>query len=530
MWVGTWGSGLHIIRDGWEKVYQYTPSLTDEHSISSGNIFCILHDSYLRTWVGTLNGLNLVSGSFDSSFTFQKFFHQSNDTNSLWSNTVLCLFEDSRRNLWIGTSFGLNKFVPKTGNFVRIVNEKIANKEIKAILEDPNGNLWISADNNLIRYNPRDNKAILYDKGDGIHTRGFSVGAAIKTADNSFLFGGKNGFVKFNPENLQINEFIPPVFITDIKIFNKPVVPEKKGTIEVNAMFAREIVLKPKQNVFSIEFVALNYTHPEKNQYAYMLEGLEKNWNYVGNLRFATYTNLSPGEYTFLVKASNNDNVWNEMPVSLKIIVKPPFFRTWWFKLIIALLAAYLVYTIYMVRVQKIRRKFEMQEKLLQSKRIESEKEIIKLQKDKLDNELEYANKELASITMNILQKNEKMISIRDQLHELLPGAEKDLQRKIKLITKDIEADLENENKWERFESKFDIIHDNFLKRFTEQYPKVTHKDLKMCAFIRMNISNKEIANLLNITLRSVESSRYRIRKKMGLDSEVNLNDFIIRF
>lgn len=530
MWVGTWGAGLHVIQDGWDKVYQYSPSDSDKLSISSGNIFCTMQDSYNRTWIGTLNGLNLVSGSFDSSFTFQKFYHQTNDTTSLWSNTVLCLFEDSRRNLWVGTSFGLNKYEVKTGKFVRIVNECIANKEIKAILEDANGTLWISADNNLIRYNPRDNKALCYDKGDGVHTRGFSVGAALKTSDNSFLYGGKNGYIQFNPESQQENDFVPPVHIIDFKVFNKSVVPEKNGTLEENVMFTHEITLTSKQNVFSIEFVALNYTHPEKNQYAYMLEGLEKDWNYVGNLRFASYSNLNPGEYTFLVKASNNDNQWNDTPVKLKIIVRPPFFKSWWFKSILLLVLVYLIYSIYMSRVKQIRRKFDFQEKQFQSNKIESEKEIIKLQKDRLDTELEYTNKELASITMNILQKNEKMITIRDQLLELIPGADKDVQRKLKLITKEIEDDLESENKWDRFESKFDIIHDNFLKRFTEKYPKITHKDLKMCAFIRMNISNKEIANLLNITLRSVESSRYRIRKKMELDSEVNLNDFIIRF
>lgn len=531
MWVGTWGSGLHIVQDNWRKVYNYIPNEADPLSISSGNIFCALEDSYQRMWVGTLFGLNLVSGDFDTRFNFKKFYHQSNDTNTISSNTVLTIFEDGQRNLWFGTSFGLNKFNPKNDSFIRINSSLLCDKQIKAIIEDTNGKLWISADNQIFSYNPRENKTVAYDRSDGINTTNFSVGASLKTSNNYCLFGATNGFVKFHPDSVKNNSYIPPLFLVDLKIFNKSVsLNDEEGTLKQPIMFTQEIELSYKQSIFTIEYVALNYSHPEKNQYAYKLEGLEKEWNVVGNQRFASYSNLDPGDYTFMVKASNNDNVWNETPVKLHIIVKPPLWKTFWFKLLLTALLLWLVYSFYVARLKRMRQQLENQEKEFESKRFETEKELIKLQKEKLDTELDYTNKELASSTMNIMQKNEKLISLRDQLFELMPSTDNSVQRKLRQITKEIDDDLENEMKWDRFESNFDLIHDNFIKRFTEKFPRVTHKDLKMCAFIRMNLSNKEIANLLNITLRSVESSRYRIRKKMDLDSEINLNDFIMRY
>lgn len=530
IYLGTWGTGLRVITDNWKRFNQYAPIEKDSTSLSSVNIFTVLKDSYNRLWVGTLNGLNLAITQQDSSFKFKKYQHQPNDTSSISSNTILTIYEDTNRNLWIGTDFGLNKYDAKNDKFTRIQNPVFSSKSIKSIREDGSGNLWMGTETDLLMYNPRTNKVVAFDKSDGVKTKGLNVGASIKLSDNSLLFGGKNGFIRFHPDSVKRNNFIPLVQLVDFKIFNKSVLNNSDDVFHENILLTKEIELSYKQSIFSIEFVALNFSHPEKNQYAYMLDGLESEWNYVGNQRTATYTNLTPGDYTFLVKASNNDGVWNETPVKLHIKVNPPFWGTLWFRLMLGSLLIWIIYLLYVARVKKVKRQMEIQERLFKSKQIEAETEIIKLQKDKLDSELEYTNKELASITMNIMQKNERMISLRDQLLEVIPNTDSATQRKLKSITREIEDDLENEKKWDRFESNFDMIHDNFIKRFTELYPKITHNDLKMCAFIRMNLSNKEIANLLNITLRSVESSRYRIRKKMELDSEINLNDFIMRF
>lgn len=530
MYLGTWGTGLRVITDNWKRFNQYTPIEGDTSSISSVNIFTVKKDSYNRLWVGTLNGLNLAITQKDSTFKFKKYLHHPNDSTSISSNTILAVYEDTNRTLWIGTDFGLNKFDSKNDRFLRIQNPLIASRSIKSIREDGNGNLWMGTETDLLMYNPRTNRVESFDKSDGVKTKGLSVGASIKLSDNSLLFGGKNGFIRFQPDSVKRNSFIPPVQLVDFKIFNKSVIHNNDGIFEKNILLTKEIKLSHKQSIFSIEFVALNFSHPEKNQYAYMLDGLENEWNYVGNQRMATYTNLTPGDYTFLVKASNNDGVWNETPVKLHIKVNPPFWGTIWFRILLGSLLVWIIYLLYVARVKKVKRQMEIQERLFKSKQIEAETEIIKLQKDKLDSELEYTNKELASITMNIMQKNERMISLRDQLLDVISTTDSTTQRKLKTITREIEEDLESEKKWDRFESNFDMIHDNFIKRFTELYPKITHNDLKMCAFIRMNLSNKEIANLLNITLRSVESSRYRIRKKMELDSEINLNDFIMRF
>lgn len=528
MWIGTWGSGLHVAYSNSPKVdHFYTDDKTN--SISSQNIFFTFQDSRNNIWIATINGLNKAI-LYKDSYTFKRYMHINGNHTSLSSNTILSLFEDSRRNLWIGTGFGLNRYDYKNDNFVRITDSILTNKEIKAILEDNNGKLWISTDNGLVMYNPEAKKSVLFDKSDGVNVKGFSVNACLKTSDNLFMFGGNNGMITFYPDSVKTNTYIPPVYITDFKIFNKSVIPGKSNMIDENILYTKEIELSYKDAVFSFEFVALNFTHPEKNRYAYRMDGLEKDWNYVGNQRYASYSNLSPGEYTFMVKASNNDGVWNEEPTKIIIIVTPPIWKTIWFKIIAFIILSYIVYLIYQQRIRTIKERLIVQEKIYENKQIEAEKEIIKLQNDKLDSELDYKNKELASTTMHIEHKNEKLINVRDQLNELITSNNTTPGKKLKEIVKEIENELENENNWESFERSFNLVHDDFLKRFAEAFPKITHKDLKMCALIRMNLSNKEISNMLNISLRSVESSRYRIRKKMDIQSEINLNDFIMRF
>jgi hypothetical protein len=177
----------------------------------------------------------------------------------------------------------------------------------------------------------------IYDVLDGLQNNEFKRNACARTREGFVYFGGVDGFNVFHPDSIHDNTFVPPVYITDLQIFNKSVVVgEKDSPLKADVSETKKITLTYEQSVFSFEFVALNYTLAAKNQYAYMLENFDKDWNYVGKQRKATYTNLDPGEYVFRVKASNNDGVWNETGTSVVITITPPFWQTWWFRLVSA--------------------------------------------------------------------------------------------------------------------------------------------------------------------------------------------------
>ena len=178
-------------------------------------------------------------------------------------------------------------------------------------------------------------------------------------------FGGYNGFNSFNPDSLKDNDLIPPVYITDLQIFNKPVTYALPGSqFQTQISEAKEIKLNWNQSVFSFSFAAINYTHPKKNQYAYIMEGFEKDWNYTdASRRYVTYTNLDPGSYTFRVKASNNDAVWNEKGTSLKIIILPPWWNTVWFKIIVLSALIILIISIFSSRFRQLKKQKVLLEK-----------------------------------------------------------------------------------------------------------------------------------------------------------------------
>jgi two-component sensor histidine kinase len=211
----------------------------------------------------------------------------------------------------------------------------LASNIIYGVQGDKNENIWLSTDNGLTLLDFKKNIVRNYNVQDGLQGNQFFWGASFKGTGGELFFGGTNGFNSFYPEELKINDHIPPVYITSFQIFNKPVsMNEKESILKTSVESTKEIELKYSQNVFSFEFTALDFSAPEKNRYKYFMEGFDKAWIYSGNRRFVTYTNLDPGEYTFKVAGSNNDGIWNEKGASIKIIILPPFWRTWWFLLL----------------------------------------------------------------------------------------------------------------------------------------------------------------------------------------------------
>lgn len=329
-WIGTENGLARFDRDTeeWERFKGLTGSTIQ------GKAFLEEEDGSL--WVGTWHGLNKISPDRSSVTTWT---HNPEDNNSLSSNHIISLHRDGSGNLWLGTfGGGFNKFAVKEGKFTRYFErDGLPNNVIYGILEDETNNLWLSTNNGLSQFNPETEKFRNYDSSEGLQGNEFYWGASWKNADGSLMFGGVNGLNIFYPSEITNNTIIPPVVISDFLIYNKPVGIGQDSVLQKSITYTKDLTISYKQAVLTFNYAALNYNHPEKNQYAYMLEGFDDSWNYVGNKRTATYTNLDPGDYVFRVKGSNNDNVWNEHGVQLNITITPPFYRTWWFYILAAM-------------------------------------------------------------------------------------------------------------------------------------------------------------------------------------------------
>lgn len=333
LWIGTLNGGLNKMNAATQQ-FQRFPQVPSKY------ISALLEDKAGNLWIGTSEGLDVRNGQTGA---FKHYSNSPSTGGSLSHNNVVCIFQDSQDHLWIGTREGLDLFNASNNSFRTFRKEDgLPDNSILNILEAHDHSLWMSTPNGLSNMTTTagtNGKGPTYtfknyDESDGLQGKEFNENAALKTSRGELVFGGGNGFNIFYPNAIVVNKNIPPVVLTDLQIFNKSILPGEKinGRVLLTAAIpeTRSITLKPGENVFSLEFASLNYFHPEKNRYAYILEGFNKEWLYTDGLqRKATFTNLDPGEYTFRVKASNNDGVWNDAGLTLKIRVLPPFWKTW---------------------------------------------------------------------------------------------------------------------------------------------------------------------------------------------------------
>ncbi len=343
IWIGTYNGGIYRwLLDEEGTNYKKDILRNDPlniSSVSSNIIRDIFEDSNGNTWFATGDGLCKLTKdeAQKKNPKFKRFNNISGDVNSLSHNYILSMYEDANHNLWIGTfGGGLNKLELNATEekFVSYTQTHgLPNNVIKGILEDGKGNLWLSTNAGLSKFNIKEKTFKNYDVHDGLQDNEFQELACLKRKNGEMLFGGINGFNVFYPENIFNNTFETETVITNFSIFNKNVsVGEKvNGRIILKEPInqTEKIELKHWENSFSFEFTSLHFASPQKNKFEYMLEGFDNNWIKTStNKRFATYTNLSPGEYVLKVKASNNDGVWDNSPAELKVEVIPPFWLT----------------------------------------------------------------------------------------------------------------------------------------------------------------------------------------------------------
>ncbi|NJB35651.1 sensor histidine kinase [Croceivirga sp. JEA036] len=356
IWIPTFLGGLHWYNPT-TKANGTIPLTTEKGTGLARSVSRILIANDGAVWVGTQNtGLYKIIETTTGSWDVKQYHKDGN--NDLTNDFVTSIYQDNDDVIWVGTESGLNRYDALTDKFQFITKkEGLIDDAIKAIVQDKNGYHWISTGHGLIQYNDTTKEALHYNRSDGLQGNEFNRSSAFYTKDHTLLFGGSNGFNIFNPEEVKKDSEQPQIVLKNLRIFNKEVLPyDDSGILDKQITECNSVTLSHKHSVFSVDFNALEYGHPERINYAYYLEGFEKQWNYVGTNNRATYTNLNHGEYILRIKATNTDGIWGTDEAKLYITITPPFWKTWWFKMITILSIALLIYLVHFLRLARLKK------------------------------------------------------------------------------------------------------------------------------------------------------------------------------
>ena len=413
LWIGTYTDGVQVMNLETGQLHQYTQT-SSPNSLDNSSCYALYSDERGRIWAGTMEGLNLYNrtkNQFErianlnamvididkdragnlwistqgnglwkyhvATKKLKQYKHEDADKQSLPDNQVNCCLVDEAGKLWVGTLDGLCSYNPRTDDFT-YVDLDVANHDVMGIIEDQ-GALWLSTERGIVRFEPGSGEVDSekhpltqpqtqrFTRHDGLVSEQFQPNACLKTKDGCIYFGSTTGFNSFYPYQIKANSVMPPVYVTSLEILNRE--ERNADGLPLDLTLTKQITIGyGDSKMVTLSFASLSYCSPEKIQYAYMLEGFDRDWNYVGNQNRATYTNLPAGTYTFRVKATNNDGIWSDNEAELKIIVHPPFWWSWYAKIVYLLLivATMWLYVRYRVSLVENRHQREMREARLQ--------------------------------------------------------------------------------------------------------------------------------------------------------------------
>ena len=536
MWFGSWRNGLRRMHSSdYDKRPESVVFETfEQEDFAQRTIWSLFKDSRGDLWIGATRGLFRYSYN---NKVFDEFvpdaYNSTNFTTQYFSTT--CFLEDIEyQKIWFGTlGNGIGEFNLQTGLFRFLSsNNNTGRDEVFNIYADKNWNIWMSTTNGLAKYDVKLNDFQKISLGQSDNDE--LLNRLHPLASGELLIGGNKGFYVFNPHEFVERPIMSNIVFTDFRIYNTSLdrLNVEDFGLDVRSVNNQEkISLGQKANVFSIEFASLDYRAPHKIKYQYILEGFDQDWisTDAGN-RLATYTNLNSGTYTFRVKATNSDGIWNISDKALIIEIIAPWYKTIWFRILLIVLIILLLYLLFRYKIALLNEKLELKDYETESKRLAGEFKRTSIEIKTLHEKLHLNEKELAANKLIVLDKNESMVALRRQILGLLNQVSASQKPFIANVLNKLDYELKDQDGWDSLKENLDILQNDFLKRLAAEFPKLTQKDLKICSLILLGKTNKEIADLVNISGPSVEMSRYRIRKKINLDNGASLNDYLLRF
>lgn len=522
LWIGTLGGGLDYLPPGSSEFRHYKPMPGDANSLSSVQIVDVLFDKNGRyLWAASEDkGLNRISVAEGTIKRYEQ--AATNPALQLSGDNLQCLFQDKMGRIWVGTEFdGLNCIEEGKGRILHYRTDNgLPSNMIISITEDDNGYLWIGTQKGIVRFDPKANVFADFGSDDNLKNNHYNPRAALRLSNGRLVFGGTNGFSILLPDNIEPNPNAPTTVFTDLKLAGQSVpIGEWNGRTVLNgSLNAAETVVKltyaDRGIVF--DFTATDFTNPSKNRFAYQLDGFDSDWNLVGaDHHRAVFSNLSGGSYRLRVKASNSDGVWGPETV-MNIVVQPPFWKAWWFVLLCILAIAGIAFL-------SFKYVLDHQKSAFQAASFKAEQEILRLKNEGLQKEVEANQGKLSASVLQSAHKNQFLIDLKAQIQKIEGQQPQELRK----VVRSIDNELNQEDYWEQFQLAFNQMHQEFVHKMQERHPDISNNDLRLCCFIRMGMSNAEVATILNITVNGVEQSKYRLKRKIGLDKEATLNDYI---
>lgn len=420
IWIATYRNGLVRYDPKNEQFKTYGVTKLGDQNIRHEMLTILYMDNRGKLWIGTqLRGLMCFDRQTEQFMTFSK---NTADAFTISDNHVYSIYQDKSGYLWIGTANGLNRFDPLTQKFQRITRKDgLPNNVIYGIIGDENDNLWLSSNRGIIRMQTKSDTSrvfTVYTSDDGLQADQFEPNACLRTREGEFLFGGVNGFNIFHPRAIVPHEQAPRLALTDFRLFDKPT------KLDTSIPYKHDLHLDYDQNFFSFSFSALNFFVPEKNQYAYKLDGIDENWNFVtGKNRIVKYTDIDPGNYTLLVRASNHDQIWNNDGLRFPIVIRPPYWETWWFRTILfAALIGILIFA-YSARVRNIEAMNRRLEGIVieRTAALNQKKDELQHAHDELEKRVEERTKQLRDLSDHLVRvREEERTRISREVHDEL--------------------------------------------------------------------------------------------------------------
>lgn len=501
--IATMGSGIIGLDPNTKKRRVF------DSQIVSPNIMKVYIDQEARTWVGTAYDGLLVYSDDDKLEKIYKF--NATDPNSLSSDEVRSIFQDSKGSVWIGTEdAGLN-LMRENGNLERIgVDDGLISNSVMAIIEDLEGFIWVSTFGGINRLSKNGKVISSFDFRTLENTNQFNQDAIFRDDEGNLYFGGINGLTAIHPRSIKENEFASEILLTDLKIYNKSIrvgeMSEGRTILKEPIESCKTIYLSYLDKSFSIDFTLTDYRSPAENVFSYRMHGFDDQWQVTPKgKRSVTYTNLDPGSYIFQVQHK-------EASTSVEIDIKAAYWQTVWFRVLtVFIIFVLLLFGMYLV---------------IKRREAASKRKILQLRNEKLSTEIEAKNSKLMFSSVQMAHKNEILNEVKTDLL----AAQKSPEKSLRSLVRKLDIEIQNEDYWKEFNLYFNEFDQNFIKRLRASYPDLTKNDLRLCSLLRMDLSTKEIASLLNVSLRAVEQSRYRLKKRIGLPKGENLVKFIVSF